>query len=260
MRPESENPEPAADAAAGALVDGAGVAEERDDDDSFDVAEDNSEVVEKKEVSAEKAAKIEEHQNFEQATIPFLDSLYNMAYRLTRNAEDAQDLVQETYLKAYKYYDKFEKGTNLKAWLFRIMKNTFINNYRKRQNQPQQNAFSDIEDSFESMVDDNARPREKDPEQQVLDQVMDEDVQTALDSLREDYRMVILLVDIEGFSYKEAADILEVPVGTVMSRLYRGRRKLEKTLLEYARNYGYLRDDKSPRRMRTRNGAEGEPA
>ncbi|MEM1177232.1 MAG: sigma-70 family RNA polymerase sigma factor [Acidobacteriota bacterium] len=206
--------------------------------------------------SEERAVKAEEHRDFETAAIPFLDSLYNMAYRLTRNAEDAQDLVQETYLKAYKYYDKFEKGTNLKAWLFRIMKNTFINGYRKRQNQPQQSAFSDIEDSFESMVNDDARPREKDPEQRALDQVMDEDVQVALDALREDYRMVILLVDLEGFSYKEAADILEVPVGTVMSRLYRGRRKLEKTLLDYARNYGYLRDDKSPRRMRSKDDGE----
>ncbi|MEM8994119.1 MAG: sigma-70 family RNA polymerase sigma factor, partial [Acidobacteriota bacterium] len=121
------------------------------------------------------------------------------------------------------------------------------------QNQPQQSAFSDIEDAFESMVNDDARPREKDPEQRALDRVMDEDVQVALDTLREDYRMVILLVDLEGFSYKEAADILEVPVGTVMSRLYRGRRKLEKTLLDYARNYGYMRDDKSPRRMRSKD-------
>ena len=191
--------------------------------------------------------------DFETAAIPFLDSLYNMAYRLTRNAEDAQDLVQETYLKAYKYYDKFEKGTNLKAWLFRIMKNTFINNYRKKQNQPPQSAFSDIEDSFESIVSEDAGPKIKDPEQVILDDVLDEDVQAALDSLREDYRMVILLVDLEGFSYKETAEILDVPVGTVMSRLYRGRRQLEKTLLEYARNHGYMREGNQPSKMRTRD-------
>lgn len=189
--------------------------------------------------------------DFETAAIPFLDSLYNMAYRLTRNAEDAQDLVQETYLKAYKHYEKFQKGTNLKAWLFRIMKNTFINNYRKKQTQPPQSAFSDIEDSFESMVSEEAGSKVKDPEQVILDDVMDEHVQAALDSLREDYRMVILLVDLEGFSYKETAEILDVPVGTVMSRLYRGRRKLEKTLLEYARNHGYMRDG-APSKMRTR--------
>ena len=190
--------------------------------------------------------------DFESAAIPFLDSLYNMAYRLTRNAEDAQDLVQETYLKAYKHYEKFQKGTNLKAWLFRIMKNTFINNYRKKQTQPPQSAFSDIEDSFETMVSVEAGKAIKDPEPVILDDVMDEDVQSALDSLREDYRMVILLVDLEGFSYKETAEILDVPVGTVMSRLYRGRRQLEKTLLEYARNHGYMRDG-SPSKMRTRD-------
>lgn len=193
--------------------------------------------------------------DFESAAIPFLDSLYNMAYRLTRNAEDAQDLVQETYLKAYKHYDKFQKGTNLKAWLFRIMKNTFINNYRKKQTQPPQSAFSEIEDSFESMVSAEAGSTVKDPEQVILDDVMDEDVQAALDSLREDYRMVILLVDLEGFSYKETAEILDVPVGTVMSRLYRGRRRLEKTLLDYARNNGYMRDG-APSKMRTRDDAD----
>lgn len=191
--------------------------------------------------------------DFETAAIPFLDSLYNMAYRLTRNADDAQDLVQETYLKAYKYYDKFEKGTNLKAWLFRIMKNTFINNYRKKQSQPQQSAFDDIEESFESLVSEEAGHPIKDPEQVALENVLDEDVQNALDSLRDDYRMVILLVDIEGFSYKEAAEILDVPVGTVMSRLYRGRKLLEHALLGFARRYGYLRNAE-PQRLRSREG------
>ncbi len=192
--------------------------------------------------------------DFEAATMPFLDGLYNMAYRLTRNAEDAEDLIQETYFKAYKHYDKFEDGTNLKAWLFRIMKNTFINGYRKKRSQPAQSAFSDIEGSFETLAETEGGQRIKNPEQEFLDQVMDEDVQQALDGLREDYRMVILLVDIEGFSYKEAASILEVPVGTVMSRLYRGRRTLEQVLLEYAQNHGYLRDGE-PNKMRTREAA-----
>lgn len=195
--------------------------------------------------------------DFEQAALPFLDPLYNMAYRLTRNAEDAQDLLQETFLKAYKYYDKFESGTNLKAWLFRIMKNTFINNYRKKQTQPPQSAFEDIEESFESLVSDEAGQSFKDPEALALADVLDEDVQGALDALRDDYRMVILLVDIEGFSYKEAAEILDVPVGTVMSRLYRGRKQLEKVLLAYARRRGYLRSAE-PHRLRSRvaEGAE----
>lgn len=190
--------------------------------------------------------------DFEQAALPYLDGLYNMAYRLTRNAADAEDLVQETYFKAYKHYDKFEAGTNLKAWLFRIMKNTFINGYRKKQNQPPQSAFSEIEGSFENQVDANAGLRIKNPEEEFLDNVLDEDVQQAIDALREDYRMVLILVDLEGFSYKEAASILEVPVGTVMSRLYRGRKLLEKGMLRYAREYGYLRDDAEPAKMRSR--------
>lgn len=189
--------------------------------------------------------------DFETAALPYLDPLYNMAYRLTRNADDGQDLVQETYLKAYRHFDKFEKGTNLKAWLFKIMKNTFINGYRKRQNRPPESAFSDIEDAFESSLREDVLQGVKNPEQQVLDTVLDGDVQHALDDLPTEYRMVILLVDLEGFSYKEAAAIVDVPVGTVMSRLYRGRRLLEQALLVYARKQGYLRGDDAPHKMRT---------
>jgi RNA polymerase sigma-70 factor (ECF subfamily) len=189
--------------------------------------------------------------NFEAAAMPFVDALYNTAFRMTRNAEDAEDLVQETYLKAYKYYDKFEVGTNFKAWLFKIMKNTFINNYRKRQQVPPQSDFADIEESFESQVVDEAR-RIKDPEEELLENVLDEDLQRAIDELPPDYRMVVLLADLEGFSYKEIADILEVPVGTVMSRLYRGRRLLEAAMLKYARDQGYLRAGAEPAKMRSR--------
>ncbi len=196
--------------------------------------------------------------NFETAALPFLDGLYNMGYRLTRNAEDAEDLVQETYFKAYKHYDKFQEGTNLKAWLFRILRNTFINGYRKKQNQPPQSAFSDIEDSFESLVNQDAGQEIKNPEEEILSGVIDEDVQEALDTLREDYRLVIHLVDLEGFSYKEAAEILEVPVGTVMSRLYRGRRLLERVLLDYARRHGYLRDEE-PSKMRSTKDDRSAP-
>jgi RNA polymerase sigma-70 factor (ECF subfamily) len=196
--------------------------------------------------------------DFEAATLPYLDALYNMAYRLTRNPEDAEDLIQETYFKAYKYYDKFAEGTNLKAWLFRIMKNSFINGYRKRQNQPPESAFSDIEESFENLVAED-HGNIKNPEDEILESVLDEDVQEAIDQLRDDYRLVLLLVDLEGFSYKEAAEILEVPVGTVMSRLYRGRRILEQSLLNYARNHGYMRGE--PAKMRSaRAPAAGVPA
>ncbi|MEM6454202.1 MAG: sigma-70 family RNA polymerase sigma factor [Acidobacteriota bacterium] len=191
-------------------------------------------------------------EDFEAATLPFLDGLYHMGYRLTRNPQDAEDLVQETYLKAYKYYARFEPGTNLKAWLYKIMKNTFINGYRKRQNQPPRSDFAEIEASFESQVSDEATQQIKNPEEEILEQVMDADVQAALDALPEDYRMVILLVDLEGFSYKETASILDIPTGTVMSRLYRGRRKLEEALLRYAQKRNYLRSGE-PRKMRSRD-------
>jgi RNA polymerase sigma-70 factor (ECF subfamily) len=192
--------------------------------------------------------------NFEAAAMPFVDSLYNTAYRMTRNAEDAEDLVQETYLKAYRYYDKFEEGTNFKAWLFKIMKNTFINNYRKRQQAPQVTDFADIEESAEAQVNEDLVKPAKNPEEEFLENVLDEDVQQALDLLPPDYRMVVLLADLEGFSYKEIADILEVPVGTVMSRLYRGRKLLEAAMLRFARDHGYLREGE-PAKMRSRGDA-----
>lgn len=195
--------------------------------------------------------------DFEAVAMPFVDALYNTAYRMTRNAEDAEDLVQETYLKAYRYYDKFEEGTNFKAWLFKIMKNTFINNYRRQQQTPQQSDFADIEESFESQVSPEATGQIKSPEEEFLENVLDEDVQRALDTLPTDYRMVVLLADLEGFSYKEIAEILEVPVGTVMSRLYRGRRLLEAAMLEYAREHGYIRSGE-PSKMRSRPAAPAE--
>lgn len=189
--------------------------------------------------------------------MPFVDALYNTAYRMTRNSEDAEDLVQETYLKAYRYYDKFEEGTNFKAWLFKIMKNTFINNYRRKQNAPALSDFAEIEENFESQVSEEAARQIKNPEDELLENVLDEDVQVALDKLPPDYRMVVILADLEGFSYKEIADILEVPVGTVMSRLYRGRRLMEEAMLGFAKEYGYLRDGE-PAKMRSRPGSSAK--
>jgi RNA polymerase sigma-70 factor (ECF subfamily) len=206
------------------------------------------------EYEVEMAAKVQKHSwgwDFEAMAMPFVDALYNTAYRMARNAQDAEDLVQETYLKAYKYYDKFEEGTNFKAWLFKILKNTFINSYRKRQQEPPRSDFAAIEESFETQVIDEAGGQAKDPEQELLEDVLDEDVQRALDDLPPDYRMAVILADLEGFSYKEIAEILEVPLGTVMSRLYRGRKLMEKAMLEYAREHGYLRSGE-PTRMRSR--------
>lgn len=192
---------------------------------------------------------------FERQAIPHLGSLYNTAYRMARNAQDAEDLVQETYLRAYRSFDQFTPGTNLKAWLFRILKNAFINEYRKRRAAPVEEEFAALEESFESRIDSDRYPSAKTPEQEALEGSLDENVQRALDELPPDYRMAVLLADLEGFSYKEIAEILEIPIGTVMSRLYRGRKQLEEVLLRYARDHNYLPAGTEPVRRRGREGA-----
>jgi RNA polymerase sigma-70 factor, ECF subfamily len=194
-------------------------------------------------------------QEFERLALPYLESLYNTALRMTRNAQDAEDLVQETFLRAYRSYHQFTPGTNLKAWLFRILKNAFINEYRKRRAAPVEEDFAGIEESFESRVDRGRATTIRNPEEEALARSLDEGVQRALAGLPEDYRMAIVLADLEGFSYKEIADILEVPIGTVMSRLYRGRKQLEEVLLRYAREHNYLGADQEPSRRRNREGA-----
>lgn len=190
--------------------------------------------------------------NFEAEVLPFMDSLYSTAYRMSRNRQDAEDLLQETYLRAYKYYDKFQEGTNFKAWLFKILKNTFINRYRKRQRQPLKNSFDEIEGSFESkLLESPLTARGATPEEELMVDALDQDVQKALEALPEDYRTAVELADLQGLSYREIADQLGIPLGTVMSRLYRGRRKLEAVLLQYAREHGYIRSGE-PRKMRSR--------
>ena len=189
--------------------------------------------------------------NFESAELPYRDQLFKTALRMTRSVQDTEDLLQETFLKAYRYYDRFEEGTNLKAWLFRIMKNTFINNYRKRKVQPQQVEFDDLRESVENGMLEEFQTPEADPEITFLDGEVDGSVREALASLPHDYKMAVLLVDLQGFTYQEVADLLEVPVGTIMSRLYRGRKKMERTLLAFGKRYNYL--SAPPDKLRDRN-------
>jgi RNA polymerase sigma-70 factor, ECF subfamily len=180
-------------------------------------------------------------ERFEAEALPLLPGMYSAAFRLTRNSADAEDLIQETFLRAYRAFHQFEPGTNLKAWLYRILTNTFINSYRKRQREPQTISDDEVEDwyLFSKMSEEGMEPS---AEAAVLESLPDEDVQEALSSLPEQFRMAVLLADVEGFSYKEIADIMGVPIGTVMSRLHRGRKALEKRLWDVVRERGLVRD------------------
>ncbi|MGH9120119.1 MAG: sigma-70 family RNA polymerase sigma factor [Acidimicrobiales bacterium] len=174
--------------------------------------------------------------------MPFMDSLYSAALRMTRNRPDAEDLVQETYLKAYRAYDSFTEGTNLKAWLYRILTNTFINTYRSKKRRPEEQQLDDVEDFFlyRRLGGLEAAQIGRSAEDELFDWFTDTEVKDALESLPEQFRMAVLLADVEGFSYKEIADILDIPIGTVMSRLHRGRRGLQKRLYEFAVERGLL--------------------
>ena len=179
--------------------------------------------------------------SFEEEALPLLPGLYRAALRLTRNPADAEDLVQEAYLRAYRSFHQFTPGTNLKAWLYRILTNQFINTYRKKQREPQTVPDEEVEDWY--LYNRLAREApDSSAEAVVLESMPDEDVRAALEALPETYRAAVLLADVEGFSYKEIAEILEIPMGTVMSRLHRGRKALEKALWEKVRERGLVRD------------------
>ncbi|MBA3291452.1 MAG: sigma-70 family RNA polymerase sigma factor [Actinobacteria bacterium] len=175
-----------------------------------------------------------------------LDSLYGAALRMTRNPQDAEDLVQETMMRAYRAFGRFEAGTNLKAWLFRILTNAYINTYRKRQREPQKVSSDEVEefDLYRELKNHDSQ-FDSTPESIVLDSLVDSDIIEAIDDLPEQFRLAVVLSDIEGFSYAEMAQIMDVPMGTVMSRLHRGRKALQKRLWEVARDRGIVKDSAS---------------
>ncbi len=176
-------------------------------------------------------------EDFEKEAMPHINLLQNYAYRMVGNRLDADDLIQETYLRAFRFFNKFEKGTNCKAWLFRIMKNLFINDYRKSQKQPGKVDYGEIENFFESIKSDKLDTN--DLQEKVFSNLLDDDLTTALNSLQDDFKTVVILCDLEGLSYEEIAEFVQCPIGTVRSRLHRGRKLLQQKLYHYAKEKGY---------------------
>ena len=186
----------------------------------------------------------ETRSRLEQAALEHIDALYRTALRMTRNASDAEDLVQEAYLRAFRSLHQFTEGTNLRAWLFRILTNTYINEYRRRQRRPTSSSLDDIEEFYlyDHLVQSPVQPPDERPEDVVVERLTIDNVIQAIESLPEEFRQVVLLADVEGFAYREIAEIVGIPVGTVMSRLFRARRRLQKQLYDSAVESGIIKE------------------
>lgn len=184
------------------------------------------------------ANKSDKQRAFESEALAHTDLLYNFALRMTGNAADADDLVQETYLKAYRFWDKYEPGTNIRAWLFRILKNSYINRYRKESKEPDTVDYDEIKNFYTSIRDESTDAN--DLQESLFGNLLDDDVSTAVSNLPEDFRTVVILCDIEGLTYEEIAQFVDCPLGTVRSRLHRGRKLLHSKLYQYAKDRGYV--------------------
>lgn len=181
------------------------------------------------------------HSEFQAEAVPHMNILYNFALRTTGNADDAQDLLQETLMKAFRFWDKYEKGTNIRAWLFRIMKNSYINRYRKETREPGMVDYDDVENFYDSIRDDSTDTN--DLQKKIYSNMLSDEVIEALQSLPEDFRTVVILCDIEGLTYEEIAEFFNCPIGTVRSRLHRGRKMLHEKLFGYAKERGLIEDE-----------------
>jgi RNA polymerase sigma-70 factor (ECF subfamily) len=194
---------------------------------------------------------------FEREAVPYLDAVYHFAYNLTGNGEDARDLLQETFLKAFRFFDSFQQGTNCKAWLFQISKNSFINRYRKKNREPDKVRYDEIEEYYETL-----RPVNVDAnnlEEHLFNNLLDDEVTAALQALPEAFRTVLILSDIESLTYEEIAEVLDCPIGTVRSRLHRARKMVHESLYEYAKQKGFAKQtEKSGASKSSKNNSEDE--